>query len=87
MSIFTLATAPHLITNSTDPIQERERHIVAHQDDIETRFRQQQSTRNSDNEISIGDFTPCAVLLNNDRSDRRLGQSSRRAGNQAHRVT
>ncbi len=72
MSILTLATAPHLVTTSTDPIQEHERHIVAHQDGIETWFRQQQNRRNSDNEISIGDFTPSAALLNNGLSDARL---------------
>jgi glutamate--cysteine ligase len=41
MSVQPLSTVPHLITANSDPLEELERHILDHQDDIEIWFRQQ----------------------------------------------
>jgi len=41
MPVQPLSTVPHLITANADPLQELERHILDHQDEIEIWFRQQ----------------------------------------------
>jgi glutamate--cysteine ligase len=41
MNVLTLPTMPHLITANPHPLEELERHILSHQDDIEIWFRQQ----------------------------------------------
>ena len=41
MTALTLPTVPHLLTANSHPIEEIERHILDHQDDIEIWFRQQ----------------------------------------------
>lgn len=41
MTALTLPTVPHLITANAHPLEELERHILDHQDDIEIWFRQQ----------------------------------------------
>lgn len=76
MNALTLATAPHLITANSHPLEELERHILKHQDDIEIWFRQQLhefpapfytsvDLRNHSNQNSIGDITKSAGVLNN----------------------
>jgi hypothetical protein len=77
MNALTLTTVPHLITANSHPLKVLEMHILKHQDNIKFWFLQQfrdialpfytrMNLRNYSNQFSIGDFTPCAVLLNED---------------------
>jgi hypothetical protein len=76
MSILTLPIASHHITANPHSLEALERHIPGHQNNIETWFRQRfqefpahflnrADMCNGNKQISIGDFSPSAGILNN----------------------